>query len=103
MVTVVTNEEHVTSVRRQVVALVQDMLCDHLCFLEGARLLASLQHEAAVEADDPDFTVFVGIASETDNLPIGRLRIHWSAEALARHQPEIDAVTKWAKSHGVEA
>jgi hypothetical protein len=103
MSTVVTNEQYVASVRKRIGELVQAMLIGDVCFLEGARLLSSLRHEAAVPENDPDFLVFVAVASETDNLPIGKTRIHWSPEALAKHQPAIDSATKWAREVSVNA
>ncbi|WP_341648831.1 hypothetical protein [Thauera humireducens] len=103
MSTVVTNDKYVASVRKRIGELVQAMSIGEVCFLEGARLLSSLHHEAAVADDDPDFQVFVAIASETDHLPIGKSRIHWSPEALAKHQPELDSATKWAREVSANA
>lgn len=103
MSTVITNEQYVASIRKHIGELVQAMLIGEICFLEGARQLSSLRHEAAVSENDPDFLVFVAVASETDNLPIGKSRIHWSPEALAKHQPEIDSATRWAREVSVNA
>jgi len=100
---IVTNEQHVASVRKRVVAVALGMLSGEIAFIEGAAELAALRHEAAVEDNDPDFTAFVAIESETDSLPIGPSRNRWSNEALARHQPEIDAATAWAKQVGTAA
>lgn len=88
-----TNENYTLSVRKRVGAVAFGMLNGEVEFLEGAIELASLRHEAAIEENDTDFNAFVVIASETDNLPIGASRALWSKEALAKHQPEIDAAT----------
>ena len=103
MSTVITNESYTLSVRKRVGALASGMLNGDVGFLEGAIELASLRHEAAVEETDPDFNAFVAISSETDNLPIGASRALWSKEALAKHQPEIDAAIVWAKKVGMAA
>lgn len=103
MSTVITNEAYTLSVRKRVGALASGMLSGEVGFLEGSIELASLRHEVAVEENDPDFMAFVVIASETDSLPIGTPRGLWSDEALARHQPEIDAAIVWAKKIGMVA
>lgn len=103
MSTVITNESYVLSARKRAVAVAFGMINGEVEFLEGAIELASLRHEAAVEENDPDFMAFVVIASETDSLPIGAPRALWSKEALAKHQPEIDAAIMWAKKVGMAA
>lgn len=103
MSTVITNETYTLSVRKRVGAVAFGMLSGEVGFIEGAIELASLRHEAAVEENDSDFMTFVVIASETDSLPIATTRELWSKEALARHQPEIDAAIVWAKKIGLAA
>lgn len=100
---IITNEQHVAVVHKRVVAIALGMLSGEIPFLEGAVELAALRHEAAIEDNDPDFIAFVAIASETDSLPIGPSRSYWSKEALAKHQPEVDAATTWAKQLGTAA
>lgn len=97
MSTTILDEQHVASVRAQIVQLVESMLAGNICFIEGAQQLTSLRHQAAIADNDPDFLVFVGVASNTDHLPIGAPRLRWSAEALARHQAEIDTASQWAR------
>ena len=103
MSVVITHESYVASVRNRVAVVACGMLSGEIAFLEGAIELASLRHEVAVEENDEDFMVFVVIASETDNLPIGASRECWSKEALVKLQPEIDAATIWAKQIGLKA
>ena len=45
--------------------------------------------------NDPDFMTFVGIASETDNFPVGDLRERWHPETL----PALDAEREKAEAH----
>jgi hypothetical protein len=96
----ITHEAYVQSVRNRIYAVALGMLNGSIPFLEGAITLASLRHEAGVEENDEDFLAFVAIASETDDLPIGPSRKHWSAEALEKHQPLIEKATQWAKEVG---
>lgn len=98
-----THEEYVHAMREQVVATAQAMLTGRLSFLVGSRKLAALRHEAGISVDDADFMIFVGIDSETDELPLGAVRVHWDVEALARLQPEMDEAEQWAAKVGADA
>jgi hypothetical protein len=99
----ITHEQYVASVRSRIVTIANGMLNGELNFLEGAIELASLRNEAEVDLNDPDFMVFVVIDSETDHLPIGAPREHWSTDALVKHQAKIDAANTWAKKIGMSA
>ena len=99
----ITHDNYVASVRARVVRIAESMLSGNIDFLEGSIELVSLKHDAAFEKDDEDFMAFVAIDSEIDNLPIGAVRAHWSQEALALHQPQIEAAIVWAKGFGVAA
>lgn len=99
----ITHEVYVASVRKQVVDIAESMLSGKRSFLEGARLLSSLRHEAAVYDDDADFMVFVAIDSETDSLPIGAVRQYWSSEALEKLDTEIIEAELSAKRLGGDA
>ena len=97
------HEELVRSIRRQAVATAKGMLAHEIGFLVGARTLAALHPEAGVADDDADFLAFVGIDSETDDLPLGEQRLHWDAQALARLEPDIEAAEEWAWDFGEKA
>jgi hypothetical protein len=58
--------------------------------LLAARELAVVTHQLAVVPKDVR-RVFEGVASETDDLPVGRERVNWSLEALREKDPEADA------------
>lgn len=99
----ITNESYVASVRMRVVDTARLMLGGQLNFLEGARVLSSLRHEAAVRDNDPDFMALVAIDSETDALPIGAVRQYWSKEALEKLESECKDAEVWARKFGTEA
>ncbi len=99
----ITNESYVATVRERVVATARSMVDGSFSFLEGARTLSALRHDAAVREDDSDFMTFVAIDSETDDLPIGAIRQHWSQEALDKLDPEIKEAEEWARKVGLEA
>ncbi len=75
--------------RQQVVTVARDILEGRSGVIEGSRLLASLSHCIGVGEFDADFLPFVGIDSETDHLPIGEVRRHWAADALATKDAEL--------------
>lgn len=79
------------------------MLDGQLCYLVGSRRLSALRHEVDVADSDADFLTFVSIDSDTDALPLGEVRRHWSAEALAKLEPEIQSAEAWAAQVGSEA
>ena len=68
-----------------------------ISYLLGARRLDSLRHGASVKDDDADFMVFVAIASETDDFPLGSVRQYWDNDALEKLQSEIDNAEIWAR------
>jgi hypothetical protein len=97
------HEEYVATVRALAAETARSMIEGNLGFLEGARVLSSLRHEAEISDDDVDFMAFVVIDSETDGFPIGEVRKHWSIEALDKLDPEIKEAQEWARGVGFEA
>ena len=63
--------------------------------LEGARELSPLAHTDAI-ANEDDRRLIIGIDSETDHLPVGKVREHWAADALETKDAEITiAEERW--------
>ncbi|MBL0122806.1 MAG: DUF2489 domain-containing protein [Betaproteobacteria bacterium] len=84
-----THDEYVAQVRMRVANVAQRMLDEKLSFIEGAREICALRDEVDVPQDDGDFAVFDLIESETDALPFGPVRKHWSPTALENLEPEF--------------
>lgn len=97
------HEEYVATVRVRAAETARSMIDGNLSFLEGARVLSSLRHDAEVSDGDDDFMAFVVIDSETDDIPIGEVRQHWSIDALNKLDPEIKEAEEWARGVGFEA
>jgi hypothetical protein len=79
----------IASNRQKVARIAQDILDGRVGVIEASRSLVALRFEVAVDEWDPDFITFVGIDSETDDLPVGQARQHWASDALAQKAPEI--------------
>ncbi len=76
------------------------MLAGQLTYIEGARRIVAAWWTSKLDERDVDFLPFVGIASETETLPFGEMRVHWQAAALAALQPEMDRMETWARRLG---
>ncbi len=83
------HEEYVLKKRREAATIASGMLDGSIQYLEGAIQLSSLMFELEVAYDDNDFLAFSEVSSETHNLPLGSARQHWSSEALAHKELEI--------------
>ena len=78
------------SKHRSAVDVAGAMLRGEITLLLGCRRLASLAHHIVPDwTGDRDFVVFGGVASETDDLPLGPERARWSLSALAREDAKI--------------
>lgn len=73
----------------EVVNLANGILEERIDIIEGCRRLSVLRH--GIDGYNAEFLPFRGVASETDDFPIGEERNTWSAEALARMDSEREA------------
>jgi hypothetical protein len=94
------NESEILKARHAILDAAQDMLAGRLTYIEGARKIVAAWWESKLDEGDADFLAFVGIVSETDALPLGKMRAHWQAAALEALQPEIDRMQAWARQGG---
>ncbi len=75
--------------------IARGILEGHISPLEGSISLASVATDVVADwASDPDFSLFGGIASETDDLPFGDARSLWGPDALARSDADIARYTE---------
>lgn len=75
------DEGSINQARREVLSIVQSMIGERINEIEGCRAVVMRASEAAMH-DDPDMRTFIAIASETDDLPVGKQRELWNAAAL---------------------
>jgi hypothetical protein len=84
--------------QKKIAETASHMLPGAVSYIRGARRIAGLRFDAALETD-PDILPFVGVDSETDALPIETdVRKLWSPEALEKLQLKIDSAESWARS-----
>lgn len=84
------NEEQRRLASAQIVATAKGILSGEVGIVAGARQLASLRFDVGAEHDS-DFIFFAGVDSQTDHLPVGEVRSHWSAKALRSKDAELGA------------
>jgi hypothetical protein len=71
--------------------------------IEGAREMTRVHFRSHSKEEDEEFLVFVGINSETDHLPVGEVRRHWSTEALERKDAEIRKAEEFFRDRALSA
>ena len=74
---------------QEIVRVAHRILDGSVGVIAGAREMTQVRFRSHSNDRDENFLVFVGIDSETDHLPVGEVRKHWSAEALAQKDIEI--------------
>src|SRR3954462_8714372 len=75
---------------QNVAQVAQAILDGRISIIAGARQIRRFcGRHAGVDEHDPDLNTFVGIDSETDDLPIGDIRQYWAPDALAQKDLEI--------------
>lgn len=91
------HQDYVLSCRARAAEIATLVISGSMPVLEGCHLLDGLSAAVEVPDNDPDFLTFNVIRSETEALPIGRVREHWAANALAALEPELRSATDWAR------
>ena len=91
-----------TLAESQILSLAKQFLGGQLGVIAASRELSPLRHEVEAELAEA-LLVFTGIDSETDTLPIGDVRHHWSPEALGRKDREIMEVENFYRQQATEA
>ena len=89
---------------REVVAAADAVLAGKLGIIEGARVLSSLSHRVIDNwASDPEFRVFGALDTETDDLPVGRVRDLWDPAALVEKDAIIQRIEASSRAEVEEA
>lgn len=78
------------------IAIARDFLKGRLSALEAAVALAPFEEEVPHDLRD-SLTAMVGVASETDDIPLGDRRNLWHPEVRAREDQKHDKAQTWAE------
>ena len=90
--------------RQKIAQIAQRVLDGSIGIIAGAREIHSLcSGHVGLDERDPDLNTFVGIDSETDDLPIGEVRKHWALDALAKKDLEIARYEAMYRDSALEA
>lgn len=94
-----TGEEYWVMRLKELYELCVNILDGRHLLIEGSRAIPALVDELRLQ-HKIGTTVFVGIDSSTDHLPLGRVREFWNKQALAKLEPEIVKWESWAHELG---
>jgi hypothetical protein len=88
--------------KSRILSLARQLLTGQIGVIAASRQLSPLRHEVETELAEA-LVVFTGIDSETDTLPIGEVRQHWSAQALELKDREIADAEDIYRDTAIEA
>jgi hypothetical protein len=97
------NEEYMSAKRHEVVEKASSLIKRSIDFLAGVRDLKNLKYEVSDDDFDPDFMLFVAIDTETDHIPVGKLRDSCSVSWLEKCDNEIEKVKEFYHKQLVKA
>ncbi len=92
-----TSEPEVALARMEMAAAAEAMLRGAVSYIEGSRIICSLMHDAGVDVLAEPFVAFVSISSQTEIVPIGKVREQWSAEARLSHACDWERAEQFAQ------
>jgi Protein of unknown function (DUF2489) len=96
------DSEDRTRAKTQILSFAKQLLSGQLGVIAASRELSPLRHEVETEVAEV-LVAFTAIDSETDALPIGEVRQHWSPEALERKDREITQAEEYYRDKAIEA
>jgi hypothetical protein len=89
---------------QNVAQVAQAILDGRISIIAGARQIRQFcGGHAGLDERDPDLITFVGIDSETDDLPIGDVREYWAPDVLAQKDLEIERCEAMYREPALEA
>ena len=94
--------QHPSGIKMEILSTANQLITERLGVIAASRKLAGLRHYVEPRIAEVLLT-FVGIASETDTLPIGAERKQWNREALQRKDSEIEDAERFYLDSAIEA
>jgi len=95
--------DYVAKARKLVLDTARRMLGGECSYIEGSRVICGLLEQARLDSSKKPFVDFIGIDSETDDIPLGQMRERRSEEAKAKFLPKWEAAADWARRYGKPA
>ena len=87
---------------RKVRALAQRIIGGQVGIIDGSRQMLTYKYWLHA-GDDPDFLIFKVVDSETHNIPVGKVREHWSAEALQEQDIKGQKIENLYRARAIDA
>jgi len=87
---------------RRLIARANELIEGRVAVVESAREIRKYGFWFRA-SDDPDFLTFIAIDSETDHLPVGDVRQHWSKDALEKKDVEIQKAEATYRPRALDA
>jgi hypothetical protein len=84
----ITDLEYKEKIEAQIVELAASMIKGEIGIIDGSRQMVPLCHSIGEECE-PDFNEFIYIDSETDHLPVGKVRKFWASDSLIKKDEQI--------------
>ncbi|MBV9467666.1 MAG: hypothetical protein JOZ57_00295 [Abitibacteriaceae bacterium] len=91
-----------SEIRQEMIAVAEQMLAGKIGILIGSRQLAVLGSHTELYHTEI-FRVFIGIDSQTDDLPLGPSRAYWNEAVLKAKDQEIAAYEASVKEAALKA
>lgn len=92
----------IKSQRAKAINIAEEMIAGKVGIIAGSRVMSGLRFDVELP-DDEDFLTFGAIDSETDALPVGPVRVHWSADALKEKDVEIQRCEELYRQDAIDA
>jgi hypothetical protein len=108
----VDNERVIKDAIYEVIEMARGIIDGSVRIIEAARAMTSLDLAFTLQSendqyflffDDPDFLFFKGIDSDTNHLPVGDIRKHWSPDALHVKDKEIRKIEEHYRKDAIKA
>jgi hypothetical protein len=94
--------ERQEQIRVHILHVARQLIAGEMGIIAASRELGYLRHEVGPQLAEALLT-FAGIDSETDALPIGRVRKEWNSDALKQKDEEIAAAEQFYRESAIKA
>lgn len=88
---------------QEIVRVAHRLLSGEVSIIEGSREMTRVHFRSHSDERDEEFLTFIGIASETDHLPVGDVRRHWAEDALVLKDTEITEAEEFFRERAIKA